>query len=148
HQVPHVPRLVRVRALLHRDPEVREPARAAPDRAPVRHLPDDAVPRGAEAVHPAERSARRGVPGDRLLPAGNDSLVWDKRVGLRPHGRLYRRCPTGSDQATLFWRSGPAAAAPRTTDSTSPEETRGKPPLAAASVGWQAALGFSSRDMC
>src|SRR6185369_14133397 len=59
HEGPHVPGLVGVRAVLHRDPQVLEPARAVPDLAPLRDLPDDALPRGPEAIDPAERAGPR-----------------------------------------------------------------------------------------
>src|SRR5260370_34488585 len=54
-----------LRGVLYRDAEVREPGGAAPDRPPLRDLPHDPVPRGAEEVHPAERPLERGVPGHR-----------------------------------------------------------------------------------
>ena len=50
HQVPDVPRLVGLRAVLHRDPEVRQHAGAGADRAPLRDLPGDPAARGAEAL--------------------------------------------------------------------------------------------------
>ena len=98
HEVPHVPRLVGVRAVLHRDPEVHEPARAGADHAPLRDLPHDALPRGPEALDPAERACPRepargrehGVvasPG--LIKSGRQKLLSqgghsrDTTVGVR-----------------------------------------------------------------
>ena len=74
HEVPDVPRLVGLRAVLHRDPEVHEPARAAADRPPLRDLPHDPVPRGAEALDPAAR------PGQSEPVARRDPA----RTGVEP----------------------------------------------------------------
>ena len=52
HQVPDVPGLVGLRALLHRDPEVRQHERPRADRPPLRDVPRHAAARSPEAVDP------------------------------------------------------------------------------------------------
>jgi len=65
HEASHVPRLVGLRAVLHRDPEVQQPHRVTEDRPPVRDLPRDALPRGPEADGAPGCSDARRAPGDR-----------------------------------------------------------------------------------
>ncbi len=77
HQVPDVPGLVGVRALLHRDPEVRQHERARPDRPPVRDIPRHPPPRGPEALDPAGR----GTGGPRRARAARPVTAGLRRAG-------------------------------------------------------------------